>query len=244
MLDAPLAKAWNASLWEAYRRRRFKVLLLLLIGLLAGPPVLLDSGRSAGWFDELLVVTLLASILSLCAEPRQRLFALIFGVPTIVFWISGYALLSHVGSVPFLLAQLSQIAFLFAAAGLVVRSLFSETELSLDSVLGAICGYLFLGLGWAVAYSMVDRFRPGSFALHESLVAVSESPPSLQLLTYSSFVTLSTVGYGDMAPVSSAARTLAWIEAVVGQFYVAVIVAGIVSMIVTARDRGSPVQER
>jgi hypothetical protein len=48
------------------------------------------------------------------------------------------------------------------------------------------------------------------------------------VLTYYSFVTLTTVGYGDISPVSPATRTLAWVEAVTGQFYLAVIVAGLV----------------
>ena len=56
------------------------------------------------------------------------------------------------------------------------------------------------------------------------------------VLTYYSFVTLTTVGYGDISPVSPAARTLAWMEAVTGQFYLAVIVAGLVSLL-AAKDK-------
>ena len=57
------------------------------------------------------------------------------------------------------------------------------------------------------------------------------------MLTYFSFVTLTTVGYGDISPVSPAARTLAWVEAVTGQFYLAVIVAGLVSVLVAKGKR-------
>jgi hypothetical protein len=60
-------------------------------------------------------------------------------------------------------------------------------------------------------------------------------------LTYFSFVTLTTVGYGDISPVSPAARTLAWVEAVTGQFYLAVIVAGLVSVLAAKGKRaGAP----
>src|SRR5262249_57380705 len=100
--------------------------------------------------------------------------------------------------------------------------------LKFDSFLGAVCGYLFLGLGWAVLYSMIEGFRPGSFEIGPKLVTGGEvARPLPHVLTYYSFVTLTTVGYGDISPVSPAARTLAWIEAITGQFYLAVIVAGV-----------------
>jgi len=57
------------------------------------------------------------------------------------------------------------------------------------------------------------------------------------VLTYYSFVTLTTVGYGDISPVSPATRTLAWMEAITGQFYLAVIVAGLVSVLAARGKR-------
>jgi hypothetical protein len=59
-------------------------------------------------------------------------------------------------------------------------------------------------------------------------------------LTYYSFVTLTTVGYGDVTPISPTARTFAWIEAMSGQFYLAVVVAGLVSMIVANTAQPAP----
>jgi hypothetical protein len=135
--------------WQLLTRHRFRILLILLLALLAGAPLLLDAGLSAGWFDGFLSVILLAVILSLCAEPHQRLFALVFGIPTILVTISGHALAGSASDATLFVAQLCQIIFLFGAAGLIVRSLFIADNLSFDSVFGAICGYLFLGLGWA-----------------------------------------------------------------------------------------------
>jgi hypothetical protein len=98
--------------------------------------------------------------------------------------------------------------------------------------------YLFLGLGWAVLYSMIEGFRPGSFEISPKLVTGGEvARPLPHVLTYFSFVTLTTVGYGDISPVSPASRTLACMEAVTGQFYLAVIVAGLVSLLVAKGKR-------
>ncbi len=67
--------------WQRfYSERRFAILLVVLVVLLAGPPVLLGFGLSAGWFDGLMSLLMLAAILSLCFDRRQRLFALLLGI--------------------------------------------------------------------------------------------------------------------------------------------------------------------
>lgn len=71
--------------------RRFGILLVTLIVLLAGSPVLLEVGLSPGWFDGLMSLVMLAAILSLCFDRRQRMFALLLGIPTIFFCLGGYA---------------------------------------------------------------------------------------------------------------------------------------------------------
>jgi hypothetical protein len=110
--------------------------------------------------------------------------------------------------------------------------------LTFDSILGAVCGYLFLGLGWAVLYALVEGFQPGSFEISPKLVTSGElARPLPHVLTYFSFVTLTTVGNGEISPVSPATRTLSWMEAIMGQFYLAVIVAGLVSLLAAKGKR-------
>ena len=177
---------------------------------------------------------MLAAILSLCFEPRQRLFALSSGIPAIIVSLAGYAISGQAGAGLFLAGQLCEVLFLFGAAALIVSSLFNHRPLTFDSIFGAVCGYLFLGLGWAVVYSMCETLQPGSFQISQSLIVAGHSArPQLQVLIYYSFVTLTTVGYGDISPISSVTRTFSWMEAITGQFYLAVIVAGLVSMLVS-----------
>src|SRR6516162_2351962 len=223
---------------RAYGERRFGALLVVLAALLAGPPVLLGFGLSAAWFDGLTALLLVAVILSLCFERRQRLFALLLGIPTVLLSVGGHPLPGEARAPVLLTGHLCEVLFLFGASVLIVRSLFSAPTLKFDSILGAVCGYLFLGLGWAVLYSMIEGFRPGSFEISPKLVTGGEvARPLPQVLTYFSFVTLTTVGYGDISPVSPAARTPSWMEAVTGQFYLAVIVAGLVSVLAAKGKR-------
>ena len=76
------AGARGSAWWQAYRERRFGILLIFLTLLLAGPPVLFGFGLSVVWFDTLMALVVLAAIQSLCFERRQRLFALVLGIPT------------------------------------------------------------------------------------------------------------------------------------------------------------------
>jgi hypothetical protein len=223
--------------WQFFRQRRFGILLVILLGLLAGLPILFGFGLSGRWFDRLMSLLILTAILPLCFERRQRLLALMLGIPTIVFSLGGSALPGAISAWVLFIGHWCEAIFFLGAAGLIVRSLFNVRTLTVDSIFGAACGYVFLGLGWAVLYSLIEQFQPGSFNVSRSLATPREpAGATSQVLTYYSFVTLTTVGYGDVNPVSATARTFAWIEAMSGQFYLAVVVAGLVGMIVAKRD--------
>jgi len=92
----------------------------------------------------------------------------------------------------------------------------------------AIAGYLLSGLAWSLAYALLGRLDPNSFAF----TVDPKSGQSMNGFTglYFSFITLSTVGYGDIIPVSEVARMLAILEAMFGMFYMALLIARLVSL--------------
>jgi voltage-gated potassium channel len=98
-------------------------------------------------------------------------------------------------------------------------------EISFNRLIGAVCIYLLLGLIWAVAYTLIEIAQPGSFSGLSDTGGASGWDPSW---LYFSFVTMTTLGYGDLLPLTATARMLAYAQAVFGQFYVAVLVAGLV----------------
>ncbi len=109
-----------------------------------------------------------------------------------------------------------------------------------DTLFGAVCGYLLLGIIWSLLYLAVETTSQGSFSVPAQAAAdTANVQPSRGDLSYYSFITLTTVGYGDITPTKPLVRTLAWMEAVAGQFYLAVLVAGLVGYKVAqaARDR-------
>ena len=105
---------------------------------------------------------------------------------------------------------------------------------TVDGVFAMVVAYLLIAIVFAELYYLLLVWNPD--ALHLLQPAASMSPRELRgELMYYSLVTISTVGYGDVLPVSPAARTLATMEAVAGQFYVAVVVATFVAMYTTHR---------
>ena len=93
----------------------------------------------------------------------------------------------------------------------------------MNRVVGALCIYLLLGVLWAVLFAFVELVEPTAF-----LDRGREVGGPIEHFLYYSFVTLTTLGYGDITPVHPVARTLAYLEAVIGQLYIAVLIAGLV----------------
>ena len=123
--------------------------------------------------------------------------------------------------------------FLLATLGLiVVWQILREGPITRQRVQGSIVLYLLLGLIWAEAYTLAAHLDPTSFAgtLPEGQNALSAH------LTYFSFVTLATVGYGDILPVSLVTRALANFEGLLGTLFPAILIARLVSMEIAARE--------
>ena len=137
-----------------------------------------------------------------------------------------------------LVVQISSLIFYGYAAGVILVGISERRAVRADDVVGAICSYVLLGLCWSSLYQTTELLAPGSFAIHSDLAVQLDDRKSRQaLFNYFSFVTLTTLGYGDVTPVSHVAATFSWLEATFGQFYIAVVVAQIVGFRLALVDR-------
>lgn len=150
----------------------------------------------------------------------------------------------------YIAAQCVGIALIALAAGFILRNVLQKHAATAHSVLGAICVYLLLGQGWAMSYSLLEfvQDEPFDFSGRRTIktrelssppqdaanVSTLDDEPEREMtafaqFVYFSFVTMTTLGYGDIRPKTAMAETLTWLQAVAGQFYIAVLVARLVS---------------
>jgi hypothetical protein len=120
-----------------------------------------------------------------------------------------------------------------ALAYVVARAVFAPGRVTYHRIIGAVLVYLTIGQIFVGFYGVIDLLAPQAF----SGLDVAESPKFASDLTYLSFVTLTTVGYGDILPVHPLARSLCTLEAIIGQLYPATLLARLVSLEIEDRRR-------
>jgi Ion channel len=207
-------------------QKHLALLCLLLLLFVLSPFVVLMR------YGELVVNTIGAAVLlsgTYTINRRKKLFAIsvVLSIATVVvdclmvFYSSeGLVLLSN--ALPLVLLALFSVSIL----GNVLRA----GQVTADKIYGALCVYLIIGYAWTFAYAILDQVQPGSFAGPDENSGISEHVARVMRMRYFSFVTLTTVGFGDIIPRSPAARTFATLEAVMGQIYLAVLVARLVGL--------------
>ena len=144
------------------------------------------------------------------------------------------AWLNQAALVPVNLALWTVIALLAAASAL--RFALGARLVDREHLYAGLSAYLLAGIFFGVFYWVLERTWSGSLAISGEGV---QSNVSLTLAIYYSFVTLTTLGYGDVVPRSEMARGLATIEAVAGQLYLAVMIARLVSLYVSGVGKGN-----
>jgi len=203
---------------------RFRLLLLALLLFIVGTAV--STGYSQARVVEfvLLALTIVVAIWELNAAGQSWTASILLASSVILLTLVDLTVrLRHVPLVA------SVVVALFA--GLVVWLTYSSVmrphRAVGDRIVGAICVFILIGLAWASLFEALDTVRPGSFRFPADTAWAS---PSSQRYRYFSFITLATLGYGDVTPVTVLAGTLAGLEAVSGQLYIGITVARLVAL--------------
>jgi hypothetical protein len=202
----------------AYRRHRFAWLFASLLLTLGAGPTLNTIASRHNPLALLLALNLLAAVASVAHEGAMRLPLVLGGA----FVLSRG--LQVAAGVPGML-QLSEGLWLTAivlATVTSVRAALAAGAVDAERILAALDAYLLAGLLFGVAYWMLERAWPASFS--------GAGEVDLPGAIYFSFVTIASLGYGDVVPVSEPARGLAIVEAVSGQMYMTVLVARLVGL--------------
>ena len=180
----------------------------------------------------LLSLVLISAVFAVASRRSTLIIALLLAIPALVGrWIN-YFQPELVPPAVFLTAGLALIAFVVAN---LLRFVLRAPSVNADVLCASISAYLMLGLLWTMAYWLVDQLTPGAFSFNTTS-GTKETMAGFNAF-YFSFITLSTVGYGDIAPVSRIARWLAATEAMTGLLYVTVLIARLVSLYSTPKSQ-------
>jgi hypothetical protein len=130
-----------------------------------------------------------------------------------------------------LIGELIWMSFFGFVAWIELRGVLRQKEITGEVISMAISVYLLFGVTWSFLYDVIYEIQPMAFSLNGAAsTLVAPGHPVFPVLGYFSFITLTTVGYGDISPLTLQARYAALAEGVAGQFYLAILVARLVSM--------------
>ena len=235
--DGTTHRRWLARLEQA----RFTQLLIGLALLLFVTPFVdtfsnhLGKAIAAVVVTVLLSVVLIAAALAVCGDRKQsRTITLVMASVCLIL-----TLLAHLTNESALrIAQeILTIGFLLHVVRLIVRSLFRQNQVDFDAIAASLCGYLLIGVAFAVVFALVMEVDGDALSINVSAQTTKMTfhfgDQHTATALYFSFVTLTTLGYGDITPASMPARMLTTAEALIGQLYLVVLVSRLVGLHIT-----------
>ena len=205
------------SLGQNYLNRRYTILFYALVFTLVASPVTAALGLSGALIESFLAASLLAALMPVSAGKfRSLLLAVMVGL-----WVARpvTAWLGHPTLSELILGAWTLIGLLAAVAAL--RYAMGGARVDAEHLFAALSAYLLAGLYFGLLFWAVEQIHPGS------VVATNFSRTGA---IYYSFVTLATIGYGDIVPRTDIARGIAILEGVGGQLFLAVLVARLLSL--------------
>ncbi|MFM1903168.1 MAG: hypothetical protein RLZZ440_1068 [Planctomycetota bacterium] len=226
------------ELAKYFRRPHFGRYAILLVHLLLLPVLsVLTEGQPQA---ELVAMVAEQCIFVGAAAALGGRRMLLLGLPLVIPGLATLAVTLMAGQLPqghpwlWPIARAVSFILPIVTVGLLILvDVLAAKRIVFDMICGALCVFVLFGMCWANVYTLIERLAPGSFTVDFARYQVDAGADPFAaagVFTYYSFVTLTTVGYGDIVPASATARWLVWLEAVFGQFYMAVFVSRLIGL--------------
>jgi len=202
---------------------RFAYLLGSLLLLILLHPLLAGYAWAPALLDLFLSLVVIASVFAASRVATTRMLFFLLMLPVLVTRWLAYLVPSDA---VLLIGLAVNAAYIAMIAVRILLHVMEQRTITTETIRAALCVYLLFGLAWGLFYALVEQLMPGAFRFSETVPASG----TLQELLYFSLVTLTTVGYGDISPQLPFAQALANVEAILGQIYLAVLVARLVGI--------------
>ncbi len=207
---------------QTFSKNRFLFLLISILCLLIFTPVFQGFVGIRILMNAFITAILISGTYAASKKIYITITAALLALPMLVsIWVS------HFVDMPFLVfvGDCFGIAFLAFLIIVILSFIFREKQVTVNVIYGSIVVYLLIAIMWSFVYSALESIHPGSFAIGNSQIDVGR-----RLYIYYSFVTITTLGYGDITPITDLANSFSFLEAVIGQIYLVVLVARLVGL--------------
>jgi len=223
-----MAKITSASFLEFISKHRIGLLLIAILSMIIGSPFIHDIFHYRVIPDIFITIIFIFGIYAISGIKMHIYIALGLAIPM----FSGIWSFHLYGNLKLLVfGQLFAVLFTGFVIILLIKFISNEEEITKEVIFAAVVVYLLMAMMWAYIYMILAYFNPGSLSIPEG-----SARDTFQYI-YFSFVTITTLGYGDIAPLTNKASSLVILEAVTGQIYLVVVVAWLVGMYVSRRSR-------
>ena len=222
-------KRWFARHDAEFRYLNFLAFLLVLFCL---TPVFERTYFGMFVLELLFSIVLLSGALAIAKNRRLEIAGILAAVAALIAAWVAFVLRDSTAAI--VVNNVLNVVFLSFVGVVILADVVKREHITMDQVVGAICVYALMGIIWGMVYEIIQLVSPdGAFRLAEGVGSGGGLPNRLNMLDsqlmYFSFITLTTVGYGDIVPMHPAACSLSCLEAVVGQVYLAVLIANLVA---------------
>lgn len=202
-----------------HTKHRLLYLLASILLLVVLYPYLQGGLIRTSLLNVLISAVLITSTYVLSYDKKPFIIAILLGVPAILTtWASMFYHTYTYASYVF------TIAFYFFTLFTILAYVLRAERITIEQIYGAVCVYLLIGIVWGSLFFVTESLHPGSFSVQ------FERPLIWSDFMYFSFMTLTTVGYGDIVPVTPRAQSLSILEGTIGVLYIALLVARLVSL--------------
>ncbi len=217
-----MAETSHSRLTQTVFKDRFLFLLISILCLLVLAPIFEGFIGIRILMNIFTTVVLVSGVYAVSRKMYVTITAALLALPMITSIWTNYFV-----DVPYflLVGDCFGVLFLAFTVIIILSFIFREREVTVNVIYSSIVVYLLIAIMWAFVFSVLESIHPGSFKIGKDQIENGRS-----LYIYYSFVTITTLGYGDITPITSMANSFSFLEAVIGQIYLVVLVARLVGM--------------
>jgi voltage-gated potassium channel len=224
-----MAKSTFDNRLQKFSENRFLILLVLILSTIVLTPFLDDFFRTKILMDIFLTILFFGIIFAIRSKRSHLIIASILVLPLILSTWSIYIYEStHIS----IFTRIFGALFFGYAVIIILQMIARSTDITRETIFAAVVAYLLIALMWAFLYMILEMVAPGSFSVPDKSIRVE----TMQF-EYFSFITITTLGYGDITPLTNRASALTLLEAIIGQIYLVVLVAWLVGMYVSRKAK-------